>query len=430
MTRNAEAALIAGAAALAAFAVALINLAFGRSIDAQVALTFLVFLIAFGSVHIAIRRWAPASIPYLWAPAAVLTAVGFAEIYRLDARLAALQRWWLLLAAGIAVTVLVALRKAGAAVLRRYRYVLLVAGLVLLALPFLPLTGPFPLHGKVVNGARLWVQLDLLGLRLSFQPAEAAKLLLIIFLASYLAERRDVMVGTKDARTSRRPALRQMVPVVAAWVISLGVLAFQRDLGASLLLLAIVVSMLYAATGKPSFVWLGTGLFAGSALSAWFLFDHVQRRMVAWLAPFSDFEDAGYQMAQGLFALGTGSISGSGLGLGRPDLIPHATTDFVLAAVGEELGLAGTVAVVCLFILLIGAAFGIALRARDTFRKLLSTGLALLIGLQATLIIAGILRLLPLTGVPLPFMSYGGSALVGAFAALALLTRVSHEEPR
>ncbi|HEY5578319.1 MAG TPA: FtsW/RodA/SpoVE family cell cycle protein, partial [Acidimicrobiia bacterium] len=295
---------------------------------------------------------------------------------------------------------------------------------------FLPETGPFPLHGNVVNGARLWVQLDLLGLRLSFQPAEAAKLLLIIFLASYLAERREVMVGTKDGRTARRPAVRQMVPVVAAWVISVGVLAFQRDLGASLLLLAIVVAMLYAATGKSSFVWLGTGLFAGSALSAWFLFDHVQRRMVAWLSPFSDFEDAGFQMAQGLFALGTGSISGSGLGLGRPDLIPHATTDFVLAAVGEELGLAGTVAVVSLFTLLIGAAFGIALRARDTFRKLLSTGLALLIGLQATLIIAGILRLLPLTGVPLPFMSYGGSALVGAFAALALLTRVSHEEPR
>ncbi len=426
MSHNAEAALIAGAAALAAFAVALVDLALGRTPGAQVALTFLVFMLAFGAVHLAARRWASRGVRYLWPPAAALTAVGFAEVYRLDASLAALQRWWLLVAAALAVLLLFILNRLGLAVMRRYRYLLLVAAVVLLLLPFLPAEGPLPLVGSEVNGSRLWIRLEMLGFELHMQPAEVAKLLLVVFLASFLAERRESIAPRPGARW---PQARQLVPVVVAWAVSLAVLVFQRDLGASLLLLAIVVTMLYAATDSALFISTGAGLFAGGAVAAWVLFDHVQRRFTAWLAPFSDYEDAGYQTAQGLFALGHGSISGSGLGLGRPDLIPQAESDFVLAAVGEELGLAGTVAVIGLFILLVGVSFGIALRARDTFRKLLATGLGLIIGLQALLIIGGVLRLLPLTGLPLPFMAYGGSALVASFLALVLLSRVSHEEP-
>jgi cell division protein FtsW (lipid II flippase) len=164
------------------------------------------------------------------------------------------------------------------------------------------------------------------------------------------------------------------------------------------------------------------------AAAAAYMFDHVQRRVVAWLTPFEHYQDEGFQIAQGLFALGTGSLTGAGPGLGRPDLIPNASTDFIFAAVGEELGLAGTVAVLALFALLIAVGFGISFRSRDTFRKLLAAGLTFVMAVQVFLIVGGVLRIVPLTGITLPFMSYGGSALVGNMVLLALLLRISHEE--
>ena len=169
-------------------------------------------------------------------------------------------------------------------------------------------------------------------------------------------------------------------------------------------------------------------LFGGGAVMSWVMFDHVQRRVEAWLRPFQVYDDAGFQISQGLFALGTGSLSGSGPGLGRPYLIPNATTDFMFAAVGEEFGLAGSVAVLAAFALLAAVGFGIALRARERYRKLLAGGLAFVIGLQAMLIIGGVLRVLPLTGITLPFMSYGGSSLLGNMLGVAVLLRISHEE--
>jgi cell division protein FtsW (lipid II flippase) len=158
------------------------------------------------------------------------------------------------------------------------------------------------------------------------------------------------------------------------------------------------------------------------------MFDHVQRRVVAWIAPFENYQDEGFQIAQGLFALGSGSLAGAGPGLGRPDLIPNASTDFIFAAVGEELGFAGSVAVIALFALVVSVGLGIAFRSRDTFRKLLAAGLTFIFGIQVFLIIGGILRIVPLTGITLPFMSYGGSALVGNLVLIALLLRISHEE--
>jgi cell division protein FtsW (lipid II flippase) len=429
MTRNSEVVLLLGAAALAAFGVGLVNLAEGDGIDAQVALTFLVFSLAFGGVHLGIRQWANRGSPYLLPLAAALTAIGFVEVYRLDRRLAALQRWWLLVAAALAVVFLFALRRTGVAALRRYRYVLLAGSLLFLLLPMLPSRGPFPLHGLELNGSRLWIRLDVFGLQLHFQPAELTKLVLVVFLASYLAERQAAIRSTGwTVGRFHLPQPRLLIPVLLAWIASLTVLIWQRDLGASLLLFTIVITMLYAATGSRAYVWTGAGLFATGALAGWLIFDHVQRRVTAWLVPFSDFDGAGYQIAQGYFALGSGSISGSGLGLGRPDLIPQAATDFVFAAIGEELGLAGTAAVILLFVLLVGATFGIALRSRDEFRKLLAAGLGVVIGVQALLIIGGVLRALPLTGIALPFMSYGGSSLVANLLILALLARISHEE--
>ncbi len=429
MTRNAEAALLVGAATVAAFGVILVNLAQGDGIDAQVALTFIVMLAAFGGFHLAVRQWSPEASPYLLPLAALLTAIGFVEVYRLDRGLASRQRWWLLIAAALAVSLLLAVRRTGLAPLRRYRYVFLLSGLLLLLLPLLPTDWAFPLRGFEQSGSRLWIRFEAGPILLQFQPGEIAKLVLATFLASYLGERQAGLAAqTRPLGRYRLPELRQLAPLVIAWAASFLVLVYQRDLGASLLLFALFIAMLYAATGRGVYLTSGGLLFGAGAIAAWSSFAHVQRRVGAWLDPFADFEDTGYQIAQSLFAFGSGSLSGSGLGLGAPDRIPNAATDFVFAAVGEELGLAGSIAVIATFALLVGVGFGISLRSRDTFRKLLAGGLSFVLGLQAFLIIAGVTRLLPLTGITLPFMSYGGSSLVANFLLLAMLARVSHEE--
>lgn len=429
MTRNAEAVLLAAAAGLAAFGVTLVNLAGEGSVDAQVALTFLVFLIAFGAVHVATRRWSPNGATVVWPLVAGLTAVGFSEIYRLAPGRAGLQRWWLIIGAAMAVLFGLWLERNGTAVLRRYRYTLLSSSILLLLLPLLPQDGPLPLHGKVVNGSRLWVELNLWFIDIQFQPGELVKLLLVVFLASYLSDQQAALTAmTRTWRRFRLPEPRQLVPIAVAFAASFLVLAYQRDLGAAVLLFAAFVGMLYAATGQASY--LATGGFFGvaGAVAGWLAFSHVQGRLDAWLRPFDYYETAGYQIAQGLFAMGSGSLSGAGLGLGRPDTIPFAETDFIFAAAAEELGLAGSIAIISGFALLAAVGFGIALRSRDPFRKLLAAGLTLVLGMQTILIIGGVVRLLPLTGITLPFMSYGGSSLVVNFLVMTLLVRISHEE--
>ncbi len=429
MNRTAEAVLLAGAAAIAGLGVTLVNLARGGGVDADVGLTIVVFVLAFGGLHMAMRAWAPRSSPYLLPIASLLAVIGFVEVYRLDDRLADLQRWWILIGAFLAATLVFSLRNAGTEVLRRYRYLLLITSLAVLLLPLLPLNWSFPLRGRLVNGSRLWVALDLGFLEIQFQPGELAKILLVAFLASFLAERQQALsLMTRKIGRFSVPEPRQTVPILLAWIASFAVLVYQRDLGASLLLFASLVAMVYAATGRASYLMAGGGLFAIGGLVAARLFSHVESRVQAWLTPFDYYDTTGYQIAQGLFAMGSGSLSGSGLGLGRPDVIPFASTDFVFAAVGEELGLAGSVIVISLFALLVAVGFGIALRSRDLFRKLLAAGLIFAVGLQALLIIGGVVRLFPLTGITLPFMSYGGSSLLANFLIIALLARVSHEE--
>jgi cell division protein FtsW (lipid II flippase) len=251
----------------------------------------------------------------------------------------------------------------------------------------------------------------------------------VIFLAGYLADRRGALIEAKRRiGPLALPEPRQILPLLLVWGATLGVLVGQRDLGASLLLFAVFVAMLYAATGQSGYLTGGLVLTLIGAIGSWRVFDHVQRRVTAWINPLSDFENAGFQVAQGMFGLGTGSLSGSGPGLGRPDLIPNAITDFIFAAVGEEFGFAGTVAVLAAYALIVAVGFGIALRARDRFGKLLAAGLTLTFGIQTFLIIGGVLRVVPLTGITLPFMSYGGSSLVGNFILIAILLRISHEE--
>jgi cell division protein FtsW (lipid II flippase) len=433
MTRNAEGATIVAASVLAGFAVSLVNFAQDRSVDAQTALTFLVFLIAFGGIHLAVRAFAPKATPLLVAPVTALTALGFFEIYRLDLALgtdrAALQRWWILIAAAASAVTLALLARTSVSVLRRYRNITLLVSILLLLLPNLPTDWGFPLRGLSVNGSRLWIVLDVGFTSLQFQPAELAKLGLVAYVAGYLADhQRALREAKRRIGPIRFPEPRQLTPLLITWGVSVLILISQRDLGASLLLFVGFVLLLYAATGTTGYLVAGGFLGLVAGVASYMAFDHVQRRVIAWLAPFEHYEDEGFQISQGLFAMGTGSLSGAGPGLGRPDLIPNASTDFIFAAVGEELGFAGTVSVIALFALVVAVGLGIAFRSRDTFRKLLASGLTFVLAVQTILIIGGIVRLVPLTGITLPFMSYGGSALVGNLILVALLLRISHEE--
>jgi peptidoglycan glycosyltransferase len=429
MTRRAEAGLIVAAALLAAIGVAIVEFTHGNWLDAQVALTFLAFVASFGGLHLATIRWAPGASSLVVPIASFLTAVGFVEIYRLDSGLAALQRWSLLTAAGAGSLLLWILRDTGVSVLRKYRYVLLAVGIGFLLLPLLP--DAWPVHGATVNGSRLWVRIDIPGTSrvLSFQPGEIAKVLIAIFLASYLAERAEAMaVVDRKIGPFKIPEPRHLGPVIVAAGVAFLVLIYQRDLGASLLLFGIFIGMLYIATGRSFYVITGGLIALIAGIGAYTSFDHVQRRIEAWLDPFAHYQDSGYQTVQGLFAMGSGALTGSGIGLGRPNLIPAAATDFIFAAVAEEMGLAGSLAVLAGFGLLVAAGFGIAIRSRDRFRKYLAGGLTIVLGLQAIIILGGVLRLLPITGLTLPFMSYGGSSLLANMVILALLLRVSHEE--
>ena len=427
MSRLAEASLTAAAAGLAGFGTALVNFAEGGGVDAQAALAFLVFAIAFGGLLAAVRLWAPAAVPFLVPLAATLTAVGFVAVYRLDRDLAGLQRWWLLIGASAAALLLYGLQNGGLRMLVRYRY-LVPAAVLLMAAPLLPAAGPAPMHGREVNGSRLWVEWDV-GLAVRFQPGELAKLLLVILLAAYLAER-----GTRLAESVRGegrlglPGIRQLAPAAAAGAAACAVLAWQQDPIAALLLFGTWGLMLYIAAGRPVYPATGAALFGAGTALAYFAFPDVRLRFSAWLDPWADFTGAGFQTAQGLFALGAGSLSGAGLGLGRPDLIPNAASEYVFAAVAEETGLAGSVAVISAFALLAAAGFGVAVRARDPFRKMLAAGLSLSLGLQVFLVLAGVVRLLPATGLPTPFMSYGPASLSAGLLLIALLARVSHEE--
>jgi cell division protein FtsW (lipid II flippase) len=429
MGRTSEGATIVAASLLAAFAVALVNFAQGSGVDAQIGLTFLVFLITFGTLYAAVRAFAPRATPLLIPPVVALVGLGFFEIYRLSPELAGLQRWWMLIAAAVAALVLFLLSKGTTSVLRRYRNVILIVTVGLLLLPNLPAGWGFPLKGLEVNGSRLWIVLDLGITQMQFQPAELAKIGMVIFFSAYLADHQKALrEAHRRIGPIRLPEPRQLIPLVLAWGGSIFILVWQRDLGASLLMFAGFVLLLYAATGSAGYLVAGGLMTLTGAAVAASMFDHVQRRMVAWLAPFEHYEDEGYQIAQGIFALGTGSLSGSGPGLGRPDLIPNAATDFIFAAVGEEIGFAGTVAVLAIYALMVAVGFGISFRSRDTFRKLLAAGLTFVMAVQVFLIIGGVLRIVPLTGITLPFMSYGGSALVGNLVLVALLLRISHEE--
>jgi peptidoglycan glycosyltransferase len=289
-------------------------------------------------------------------------------------------------------------------------------GVALLLLPLVPGVG------QSIRGAKIWVSVG----PVSFQPGEFAKIALAIFFASYLVEKRELL-----ALPGRRlgpfafPDLRTLGPVLLAWGTSLLVMGAERDLGSSLLFFALFVVLLWMASGRATYLGVGGLLFAIGSFFSWRAFDHVQVRVETWLDPWQYYDGRGYQIAQATFALAWGGVAGTGIGLGNPDIIPVVTTDFIFAAIGEELGLLGSAAVLVAFLLMVGCGLRIAARADAPFDKLLAAGLTTILGLQAFIIIGGVIRLVPLTGITLPFVSYGGSSLVANYVLLALLLRVS-----
>ena len=370
------------------------------------------------AAHLVSRRLAAGADPLLLPMGFLLNGLGLVMVRRLDfaqdASRAPAQTVWALVAVAVFVATLVILRDH--TVLDQYRYLIGVAALVFLLLPLVPLIG------REVNGARIWLRVA----GLSFQPGEVAKLGLVAFFASYLAEKRALLtVATNRLGPFMVPPARAFGPILVVWAVSLSVLVFQKDLGLSLLVFGIFVLMLYIATGRPAYALAGAGLFAAGAFAAWSIFSHVAARVGTWLDPWAEYESAGYQVAQSLFAMGTGGIFGVGLGQGRPDLIPEVGTDFIFAAFGEELGLLGTTALLLCYFLFIGRGLHVAARCRDDFGQLLAGGLTVLFGLQVFVILGGVTRLLPLTGLTLPFISYGGSSLVANYALVAILLRVS-----
>ncbi|MFI6617951.1 FtsW/RodA/SpoVE family cell cycle protein [Streptomyces sp. NPDC050528] len=374
--------------------------------------------------HIAVRLRAPYADPLLLPIGVLLNGLGLVLIYRLDLetpgdRAAPTQLVWSTLGVGLFIVVVLALRDHR--VLQRYAYVCVAAALVLLTLPVL-----FP----AVNGARIWIRIA----GFSIQPGEFAKVLLAVFFAAYLAANRNALAyaGRRVWRL-QLPTGRVLGPIVAIWLLSVGVLVMERDLGTSLLFFGLFVTLLYVATGRTGWIAVGLLLAALGAVAVGWLEPHVHSRVQDWLHPFASI-DAGQgpnQLAQSLFAFAAGGMLGTGLGLGHSILIGFAAkSDFILATAGEELGLSGLSAIFILYGLLVERGYRAGLALRDPFGRLLAVGLASIVALQVFVIAGGVTGLIPLTGMAMPFLAQGGSSVVTNWAIVALLIRLSDSSRR
>jgi len=418
--RNAELTLGLLAVVITTGGYVLLALSEGPALPANIWFFLGVLIGLYVVAHFAVRSLAPRADPTLLPLAAVLNGIGFITIARIDRdatdQLAPSQAIWTAVGVLAFIGTLLLVRRV--ALLERYRYTFLFFGIVALLLPLVPGVG------REINGARLWVKLG----PINFQPGELAKVLLVVFLAGYLVDKREVLArGVRQIGRLRVPAAKHLGPLFLAWGFSLVVMIRQKDLGSSLLFFAVFAVMLYVATERAAYLIAGGVLFVVGAAIGYALFGHVQDRVSVWVDPWKASEGHGFQIVQSMFALGTGGFAGTGLGLGRPNIIPNAATDFVFSAIGEELGLLGTAAVIVGFLLLVGAGYRIAVQADRPFPKLFAAGLTSIIGLQTFIIIGGLTRLIPLTGITLPIVSYGGSTLIANFVILALLLRISDE---
>ena len=351
---------------------------------------------------------------------AVLGCLGLLSIQRLQPDLAAAtphlgglaQRQVLFLGAGL-LTVWLTVMLGRIEWLHRYKYTWLLLTLALLLITFL--------FGQEINGARLWLAIG----PLQFQPSELAKLTLVTFMAGYLTDRRELLAQPWRVGRLRLPPVPVLLPLALVWAGALAVLIVQNDLGSALLFFGLFVIMLYVATGSAGYVAVGLVAFAAGSWLASLLFARLAVRIQNWLDPWQDPLGAGFQQVQSEYALASGGLFGTGLGRGRPTLIPEVQTDFVLSALGEELGLAGLLAILGCYVLLLMRCYAIALRSGDSFGQLVAVGLGSAVALQALIIVGGVVRLIPLTGLTLPFVSYGGSSLLANCLAVGFLLRIS-----
>ena len=391
----------------------------------KLALALIVFAVV---AHLVVRRVAPYADPVLLPLVICLNGLGLAMIYRLDlgrtqldanrAQFANSQLIWTVIGIAAFAGVLFAVRDHRR--LQTLTYTFGFAAITLLILPLLPVIG------RTINGARIWINLG----PFSFQPGEAAKVCLAIFFAGYLVVKRDALAlaGRRFAGIDL-PRGRDLGPILAGWLVSVGILVFQRDLGSSLLFFGLFVVMLYVATERPGWLVVGGLLFAAGAWFGYLAFGHVRVRFDAWLEPFAD-PDRNGQIINGLFGLAHGGILGRGWGQGSPQLTPFSFSDFIAASMGEELGLTGLMAILLIYGLIVERGLRIALTCRDAFGKLLAAGLAFSFALQVFVVVGGVTRLIPLTGLTTPFMAQGGSSVVMNWAIIALLLRISDQTRR
>lgn len=412
-----------------AFGTVQIGWATGEGTPVRLWITVIAVILLSLAMHVTVVVKAPHADQLLLPVGVMLTVLGLVMIYRID--VAAAQRaarndapaptpdvyaqlTWFAVAVVLFIAVLILLRDHRR--LQRYTYTLGLLGLVLLILPLAPVIG------TTVNGATLWIRVA----NFSFQPAEFAKILLTCFFAGYLVVKRDSLAVIRTKRWGIQvPRPRDLGPIAVAWLISLGVLVFERDLGTSVLFFGIFVTMLYIATQRRSWLIIGAGLFLIGGALAYLLFAHVRSRVTVWLDPWAYADTAGYQLVQSLYGFANGGILGAGLGQGFPTYVPFASTDFIVTGFAEELGLTGVVALLLLYAILIERGLRTAITIKDPYGQLLAAGLSITLALQVFVIIGGISRLIPLTGLTTPFLSYGGSSLVANWIIIALLLRIS-----
>ena len=385
------------------------------------------------ALHVVLRFRAPYADPVILPAAVALNGIGLAMIHRIDlaetaagevSSFATRQLAWTALGVVLAGVVLLVLRDHRT--LRRYTYTAMVAGLVLILLPLLPVIG------TTINGARIWVRLA----GMSLQPAEFAKIALAVFFAGYLVTHRDTLaLAGKKILGLHLPRVRDLGPILVVWAGSLAVLVFERDLGTSLLFFGLFVAMLYLATERTSWIVLGTGLFGGGAVLAAQVFPHVGARFDAWLHAFDPEifnrnPGGSGQLVRGLYGMANGGLFGTGWGQGRPDLVPYAESDFIIASLGEELGLTGLLALLVTYLVVAERGMRTAIGVRDGFGKLLAGGVAFVVAFQCFVVVGGVTRLIPLTGLTMPFLAYGGSSLLANWILVALILRISDSARR
>jgi cell division protein FtsW (lipid II flippase) len=364
-------------------------------------------------------RFAPGSDQLILPVVALIAGCGILVITRLDAGLGHKELFWALLGE-LGAAVLLALPRS-ISTLRLYKYTWAFIGLLLIVATIL--------KGTDINGSgyRRWIGFH----GVYFQPVELLKVLIAVFFAAYLDEKRELLASARlQIGRLRFPPFQYLAPLVAVWLLSLLLLVKQNDLGSALLFLGIFLAMIYVGTSRAVYPVSGVVMFAVGAFLAFHLFPHVRDRTEVWLDPWAHASGTGFQLVQGLIALAAGGVGGQGLGQGHPGLVPVVSTDFILAAIGEELGLAGIAALLALLLFLVFRGLVVAISAQDGFQKLLAAGLMATLGIQTIVIVGGTTRLMPLTGVPLPFLSYGGSSTLANYLIIGLLLKISSESRR